>query len=90
MWLYANILQIYMYMTLIGESILINAHFILTSAHALCLSCALSPLSCRENVTDGFYAEGDSGIAVGKSLRRSLCHVHAAEERIQFISKYLH
>lgn len=32
----------------IGGSILINAHFTLTSAHALCLNCALSPCMQRK------------------------------------------
>ena len=54
MWLYANILQIYMYMTLIGEDILINAHFILTSARALCLSCALYSFHAEKMLQMGF------------------------------------
>ena len=85
MWLYAHIHVHLCTLQMVGGSILINAHCILISAHSV--NYAFSPF--RENVTDGFYTEGDSGVALRKSLRRSLCHVHAVEERIQFIGKYI-
>lgn len=64
-----------------GVIILINAHRVLNSAHPPHINrYALSYF--RENVTDGLHAEGDSRIAFRKSLRRSLCHIYAIEERI--------
>lgn len=65
----------------INDPARIRKSLVVLSAMAIVQTNTIACLSvCRENVADGFHAEGDSGVSDGESVRRGLCDIHVAEE----------